>query len=30
VSLSGVLAPEAIAAYGRQSTGSKYLVRPQL
>jgi NADPH:quinone reductase len=30
VSLSGVMAPEAIAAYGRQSTGSKYLVRPQL
>jgi NADPH:quinone reductase-like Zn-dependent oxidoreductase len=30
VSLSGALDPDAIAAYGRQSTGSKYLVRPQL
>jgi hypothetical protein len=30
VSLAGMLDPEAIAAYGRQATGSKYLVRPQL
>ena len=30
VSLAGMLAPDAIATYGRQSTGSKYLVRPQL
>lgn len=30
VSLTEALAPAAIAVYGRQSTGSKYLVRPQL
>ena len=30
VSLTEVLTPEAVATYGRQSTGSKYLVRPQL
>lgn len=30
VSLKGVLDPDAIAVYGRQSTGSKYLVRPNL
>lgn len=30
VSLAGALDPRAIAEYGRQSTGSKYLVRPQL
>lgn len=29
VSLRGALDPAAIAVYGRQSTGSKYLVRPQ-
>jgi hypothetical protein len=28
VSLAGALDPAAIAAYGRQSTGSKYLIRP--
>jgi hypothetical protein len=27
-SLSGALDPAAIAVYGRQSTGSKYLIRP--
>lgn len=30
VSLAGALDPVAIAEYGRQSTGSKYLVRPQI
>lgn len=30
VSLAEALHPDAIAIYGRQSTGSKYLVRPQL
>ncbi len=30
VSLRAALDPEAIATYGRQSTGSKYLIRPQL
>lgn len=30
VSLKGALDPAAIAVYGRQSTGSKYLIRPQL
>lgn len=30
VSLRAALDPDAIAVYGRQSTGSKYLVRPQL
>jgi NADPH2:quinone reductase len=28
VSLAGALAPEAIAAYGKQATGSKYLIIP--
>jgi NADPH:quinone reductase-like Zn-dependent oxidoreductase len=28
VSLAGMLAPEAVAVYGRQATGQKYLVRP--
>jgi NADPH:quinone reductase len=28
VSLAGALDPDAIAAYGRQATGSKYLIRP--
>ena len=28
VSLAGALAPEAIAEYGRQATGSKYLITP--
>lgn len=30
VSLTAALDPDAIAVYGRQSTGSKYLVRPHL
>lgn len=30
VSLNAALDPDAIAVYGRQSTGSKYLVRPHL
>ncbi len=30
VSLASALDPDAIAVYGRQSTGSKYLIRPQL
>ena len=29
VSLEGALDPKAIAIYGRQSTGAKYLIRPQ-
>jgi NADPH2:quinone reductase len=29
VSLTGALAPEAIAAYAKQATGQKYLIRPQ-
>ena len=28
VSLAGALSPKAIAAYGRQATGSKYLINP--
>jgi NADPH2:quinone reductase len=30
VSLAGALAPDAIAAYARQATGSKYLINPSL
>jgi hypothetical protein len=28
VSLAGALAPEAVAVYGRQATGQKYLIVP--
>lgn len=30
LSLAGALRPDAIAAYGRQATGEKYLIRPNL
>jgi len=30
VSLAGALQPDAIAAYARIATGSKYLIRPDL
>jgi len=30
VSLAGALAPDALAAYARQATGSKYLIVPSL
>jgi len=29
VSLAEALSPEAIAVYGKQATGEKYLLRPQ-